>query len=73
MKGIVKRFNKTHGYGFIETEDGRDAFFHYSQIVMEGYKYVDEGSEVEFTVYDSERGLQAQNVVQLTPRIGKNG
>lgn len=66
MKGKVKRFNKLKGFGFITSEDGRDAFFHYSQIVMEGYKTVDEGAEVEFDLVDSERGLQAQNIKKIS-------
>ena len=63
MLGKVKRFNKTKGYGFITLEDGRDVFFHYSELVMEGFKTVDEGATVEFDLFEGEQGLQAQNAV----------
>lgn len=65
MQGKVKRFNKAKGFGFITAEDGQDLFFHYSQIVMEGFKTVDEGATVEFDVYQGDRGLQAQNIKTL--------
>ncbi|MCF0111264.1 MAG: cold shock domain-containing protein [Erysipelotrichaceae bacterium] len=65
MQGKVKKFNKEKGYGFITLEDGKDVFFHYSQLVMEGYKTIDEGAEVEFEVVETERGPQAHNVVKL--------
>ena len=62
MLGKVKRFNKLKGFGFITTDEGEDAFFHYSEIVMEGYKTVDEGARVEFDLVEGERGLQAHNI-----------
>lgn len=62
MKGKVKRFNRIKGFGFITTEDNRDAFFHYSQLLMDGYKTVDEGADVEFELIEGERGLQAKNI-----------
>ena len=62
MKGTVKRFNKTKGFGFITTEDGKDAFFHYSELVMEGFKTVEEKAQVEFDLVEGERGLQAHNI-----------
>lgn len=65
MQGKVKRFNRTKGYGFITAEDGRDVFFHYSQIVMEGYKTVNEGAAVEFELVEGERGLQAHNIKEI--------
>ena len=66
MTGKVKKFNKEKGYGFIKLEDDRDVFFHYSQLVMEGFKTIDEGTVVEFELVESERGLQAHNIVALT-------
>ncbi|NLC41642.1 MAG: cold shock domain-containing protein [Erysipelothrix sp.] len=66
MTGKVKKFNKEKGYGFIKLEDDRDVFFHYSQLVMEGFKTIDEGTVVEFELVESERGLQARNIVALT-------
>lgn len=65
MQGKVKKFNKEKGYGFIKLEDDRDVFFHYSQLVMEGYKTIEEDAEVEFELVNGERGLQAHNIVKL--------
>ena len=65
MLGKVKRFNKTKGYGFITLEDGRDVFFHYSELVMEGFKTVDEGATVEFDLFEGKKGLQAHNIKTL--------
>ena len=65
MLGKVKRFNKIKGFGFITAEDGRDVFFHYSQLVMDGYKTVDEGATVEFDLIEGDRGLQAQNIKEI--------
>ena len=58
-------FNKEKGYGFIKLEDGRDVFFHYSQLVMEGFKTIDEAAEVEFDLVEGDRGLQAHNIKKL--------
>ena len=65
MQGKVKKFNKEKGFGFITLEDGKDVFFHYSQLIMEGFKTVDEGEEVEFEIVETDRGPQAHNVVKL--------
>jgi Cold shock proteins len=65
MQGKVKKFNKEKGFGFITLEDGKDVFFHYSQLVMEGFKTVDEGEDVEFEIVETDRGPQAHNVVKL--------
>lgn len=62
MQGKVKMFNKEKGYGFITLDDGRDVFFHYSQLQMDGFKTVESGELVEFEVTDSERGLQAVEI-----------
>ena len=48
MTGKVKRFNKVKGFGFITADDGRDVFFHYSQLLMDVYKTIAEGAPVEF-------------------------
>lgn len=55
-------FNPEKGFGFITIEDGSDVFFHYSQLVMEGYKTIEPDTEVEFDVVETERGKQAQNI-----------
>ena len=65
MQGKVKMFNKETGYGFIKLEDGRDVFFHYSQLVMEGFKTIDEAAEVEFDLVEGDRGLQAHNIKKI--------
>ena len=65
MIGVVKNFNKEKGFGFITTEDGKDVFFHYSAIVMQGYKVASEGEKVEFYLEESPRGLRANNVKKI--------
>ncbi len=64
-KGRVKWFNDAKGYGFIEQEDGKDVFVHYSAITGEGYKTLTEGQEVEFDLNDGTKGPQAQNVTKI--------
>ncbi len=61
--GTVKWFNSTKGFGFIERENEKDVFVHYSEINATGYRTLEEGQRVEFTVVDGEKGPQAQNVV----------
>ncbi len=61
--GTVKWFNSTKGFGFIERENEKDVFVHYSEINSTGYRSLEEGQRVEFTVVDGEKGPQAQNVV----------
>lgn len=65
MQGKVKMFNQEKGYGFITREGGKDIFFHYSQLVMEGYKTIDLEASVEFELVETERGPQAQHIVRL--------
>jgi CspA family cold shock protein len=61
-KGIVKWFNASKGYGFIQRSTGEDVFVHHSSIQMSGYRTLDNGSEVEFEVKQGPKGLQAENV-----------
>jgi CspA family cold shock protein len=63
--GTVKWFNDSKGYGFIEREQGEDIFVHFTSIRGEGYRSLDEGQKVEFTVTEGEKGPQAQDVVAL--------
>jgi CspA family cold shock protein len=60
--GTVKFFNAEKGFGFISREGGDDVFVHFSNIVGEGYKSLDEGQRVEFDVAPGRKGEEAQNV-----------
>ena len=60
--GTVKWFNGGKGYGFIEREGGDDVFVHYSAILGEGFRNLDEGQRVEFAVEQGPKGLQAVSV-----------
>ncbi len=64
MRGTVKWFNDTKGFGFITLDDGRDVFVHYSTITTDGYKTLAEGEEVEFEMREGPKGLQASNVMK---------
>ena len=63
--GTVKWFNATKGYGFIAREGGEDVFVHFSAIQMDGYKKLEEGQQVEFSIENGPKGLQAANVVPV--------
>jgi CspA family cold shock protein len=60
--GTVKWFNASKGYGFIEREDGPDVFVHFSAIRGEGFRNLEEGQSVEFSVEQGPKGLQATDV-----------
>ena len=63
-KGTVKWFNATKGYGFITNEEnGKEVFVHFSGIVADGYKTLEEGQKVTFDLTEGQKGLQAVNVV----------
>ena len=62
MKGKVKWFNAEKGYGFIVSEDGKDIFVHFSSIIADGYKTLNEGEEDTFEVTEGERGPLAKDV-----------
>src|SRR5258708_2436977 len=67
MHGTVRWFNNTRGYGFIGRDDGPDVFVHYTAIVAEGYKTLNEGDAVEFEIVQGAKGPQAANVTRRTP------
>jgi CspA family cold shock protein len=62
MNGTVKWFNPEKGFGFITSEEGTDVFAHFSQINVDGFKTLDEGQKVTFTVTDGQKGPQAENI-----------
>ena len=64
VQGIVKWFNNSKGYGFIGREDGPDVFVHYSAIVGDGYRTLQEGDAVEFEIVQGPKGPQAANVTK---------
>lgn len=65
VKGTVKWFNDSKGFGFIEQESGPDVFAHFSAITGSGFKTLAEGQPVEFDVTQGQKGLQAENIVAL--------
>lgn len=65
ITGTVKWFNGSKGYGFIEREGGADVFVHYSAIQSDGFRNLEEGQKVEFTIEQGAKGLQASNVTVL--------
>jgi CspA family cold shock protein len=62
--GKVKWFDNKKGYGFIEQEDGKDVFVHYSNITGDGFRSLEDGDAVEFEVVEGDKGLQARNVMR---------
>jgi CspA family cold shock protein len=64
MKGTVKWFNDSKGYGFIQQTEGEDVFVHFSAIEADGFRTLAEGEQVEFEIRDSDKGQQAANVVR---------
>jgi cold shock protein len=65
VKGTVKWFNDSKGFGFLEQEDGTDVFVHFSAIGGNGFKSLSEGDAVEFEVVKGPKGLQAANVSRV--------
>lgn len=61
-KGTVKWFNNTKGFGFIKRDEGEDVFVHFRAISGDGYKSLEEGQRVEFSVTQGQKGLQAEDV-----------
>ena len=63
--GTVMWFNADKGYGFIEREDGDDVFVHYTAIQGVGFRSLQEGQKVEFSIQQGPKGLQAADVVPV--------
>jgi CspA family cold shock protein len=63
VTGTVKWFNASKGYGFIERQGGPDVFVHFSAIQSDGFRSLQEGQRVEFSIEKGPKGLQAANVV----------
>ena len=66
ISGTVKWFNAAKGYGFIGQDGGDDVFVHFSAISMDGFRRLEEGQTVEFSIDEGPKGLQAINVI---PRV----
>ena len=65
ITGVIKWFNSAKGFGFIERSGGKDVFVHYSAISGSGYRSLEEGQKVEFTVTEGKKGPQAEDVTVL--------
>jgi CspA family cold shock protein len=65
VQGTVKWFNSEKGYGFIQVEGGNDVFVHYTAILGDGFRTLEEGQRVEFDIVEGQRGPQAANVSKL--------
>ena len=66
VSGQVKWFNNAKGYGFIGRDGGADVFVHYSAIVGDGYRTLQQGDAVEFEIVEGQKGPQAANVSKIT-------
>jgi CspA family cold shock protein len=67
VTGTVKWFNASKGYGFIERQGGPDVFVHFSAIQSDGFRSLQEGQRVEFSIEQGPKGLQAIDVNVLEP------
>jgi CspA family cold shock protein len=64
-QGVVKWFNNEKGYGFIRRDSGDDVFVHHSAIQADGFRSLNEGDQVEFSVTQGPKGFQAQEVSKV--------
>src|SRR5437899_9620081 len=71
-QGTVKWFNASKGFGFIQRQSGEDVFVHFSAIVADGYKTLNDGQAVEFEVSKGPKGLQASNVDRKSTRLNSS-
>ena len=65
VKGTVKWFNETKGFGFIQQESGPDVFAHFIEIANSGFKTLFEGQQVEFSIAQGQKGPNAVNIVAI--------
>ncbi|GAB1258858.1 cold-shock protein [Aurantivibrio plasticivorans] len=65
VTGTVKWFNESKGFGFIQQASGPDVFAHFSAIEGDGFKTLNEGEQVEFTVTEGKKGPQAEKIVRM--------
>jgi CspA family cold shock protein len=65
VQGIVKWFNGSKGYGFIGRDDGPDVFVHFSAVVGDGFRTLNEGDVVEFEIGTGPKGPQALDVRKI--------
>lgn len=65
VTGTVKWFNETKGFGFIAQDSGPDVFAHFSNIKDDGFKTLNEGQKVEFTIGQGQKGPTAENIVAV--------
>ena len=65
VKGTVKWFNETKGFGFIQQESGPDVFAHFREIASSGFKTLFEGQQVEFSIAQGQKGPNAVNIVAI--------
>ncbi len=63
--GTIKWFNDAKGFGFISQDNGPDVFVHYTQIVGEGFRTLEEGQQVEFEIKEGPKGLLAERVSRM--------
>ena len=64
-QGIVKWFNDSKGFGFIQRNSGEDIFVHFRAIQGDGYRSLKDGEKVEFNVVEGQKGLQAEEVTKV--------
>ncbi len=69
IRGKVKWFNNSKGFGFIGRADGPDVFVHYTAVNTDGYKSLQEGEEVEFDIVQGAKGPQAENVTKIAAPV----
>ena len=65
MRGTVKWFNADKGYGFLAVDGQDDVFVHWSKIVSDGYKTLEDGQQVEFQIVDGPKGREADAVTPV--------